>query len=300
MIRESENHVATRKKKKVKQDTERERERAMKKTDASEMATEFLLSQTRDMLDNALKKSIHEREVLLSTRKVICHFFCVFRFEITRTNKQKLRAFDLCVQSMVSTIREQRSRIQALERNTQEEDGKNKEEDGKNKDAESRACKASACAVARDAATYIQGRLRGLDEYIQEKEAEKINREYETSHISAVEAVLRARAVASTAGATAKRTILGLEDVLKLYQTLSLMKKTQKRDIDDKEEQIHALRTQLKEIGEENKKQKVAKITTEKDKKTSPSFLGHAGTYAIVALASGVITALIQKFIIKM
>ena len=68
-IRESENNVATRKKKKS-QTRQRERQRAMKKTDASEMATEFLLSQTRDMLDNALKKSIHEREVLLSTRKV--------------------------------------------------------------------------------------------------------------------------------------------------------------------------------------------------------------------------------------
>ena len=37
---------------------------------SSEKATEFLLSQTREALDNALKKSLREREVLMTSRKV--------------------------------------------------------------------------------------------------------------------------------------------------------------------------------------------------------------------------------------
>ena len=79
-------------------------------------ATEFLLSQTRDALDNALKKSMHEREVLSTTSKVRFCFFLSCRFRIlTFERTQKLRAFDLCVQSMVSTIRKQKRRIRELE-----------------------------------------------------------------------------------------------------------------------------------------------------------------------------------------
>ena len=158
-------------------------------------ATEFLLSQTRDALDNALKKSMHEREVLSTTSKGRFYFFLSFHFRIlTFERTQKLRAFDLCVQSMVSTIRKQRIRIRELE-------GVNTQDDGKNDETESLACKASACAVARDAATYINGRLRGLDEYIHEKEIEQRSKGYDTYHVQALKAVLRARAVASTAAA---------------------------------------------------------------------------------------------------
>ena len=197
----------------------------------------------------------------------------------------------MCVQSMVSTIRKQRIRIRELE-------GVNTQDDGKNEETESLACKASACAVARDAATYINGRLRGLDEYIHEKEIEKRNKEF---HIQALKAVLRARAVASTAAAASRQTILGLGDILELYQMLNVMKKkkTQGNDIQEKEEEIRKLRTQLKEF----EKQETEKVPTKEEKNKLPpsssSFLGNAGAYALVALASGVLTALIQKFITK-
>ena len=45
-------------------------------------ATEFLLSQTRDALDNALKKSMHEREVLSTTSRVRFISFISFPFQI--------------------------------------------------------------------------------------------------------------------------------------------------------------------------------------------------------------------------
>ena len=70
--------------------------------------------------------------------------------------------------------------------------------------------------------------------------------------------------------------------------------------IQEKEEEIRKLRTQLKEI-EKKRKQEAEQVPTkeEKNKPPSSSFLGNAGAYALVALASGVLTALIQKFITK-
>ena len=108
---------------------------------------------------------------------------------------------------------------------------------------------------------------------------------------------------ASTAAAASKQTILGLGDILELYQTLNVMKKkkTQGNDIEGKGEEIRKLRTQLKEI-EKKRKQEAEKVPTKEEKNKPPpssSFLGNAGAYALVALASGVLTALIQKFITK-
>ena len=58
----------------------------------------------------------------------------------------------------------------------------------------------------------------------------------------------------------------------------------------------------LKEI-EKKRKQEAEKVPTKEEKNKPPppssSFLGNAGAYALVALASGVLTALIQKFITK-
>ena len=79
-------------------------------------------------------------------------------------------------------------------------------------------------------------------------------------------------------------------------------KKTQGNGIQEKEEEIRKLRTQLKEI-EKKRKQEAEKVPTKEEKNKPPppssSFLGNAGAYALVALASGVLTALIQKFITK-
>ena len=55
---------------------------------SEEKATEFLLSQTREALDNALKKSLREREVLMTSRKVRS-------LSSTKLKKKKISRTDL-------------------------------------------------------------------------------------------------------------------------------------------------------------------------------------------------------------
>ena len=64
-------------------------EKKIFKREMEQKATEFLLSQTRDALDNALKKSMHEREVLSTTSKVRFVFsFVSFPDINVRTNTE--------------------------------------------------------------------------------------------------------------------------------------------------------------------------------------------------------------------
>jgi len=229
----------------------------------------------------------------------------------------------VCVQSMVSTIVKQRRRIQELE--NEERETKGKVEKGKLENnvqtGEDVSASADAVAQARNASAYIQGRLNGLNEYINEKELEKLDMEERSRRMRMIveseKAANRAKCVAQVAQSVATQRVSGLGDVLRYYQVLQEIKKKHCEDIQKLkskyEDEILTIQTKLKrkiekeesKEEEEEKKKKKSKeeerqiksdSNEEKKVKGKSSFI----SYALVALAGGVIAVLIQKIITKM